>query len=466
MGRPATGRVDQRTTTAGETVYSIRVPCQGRRPRITLGSDTDGWSRERAEQTLADTIAALRIGVALDTLFPSEPVALAAAEHRGAGEPTIAELVAAYLANRDGQVATRTLDADRWALEGHIAPALGHLTPSQVDVDVVDAFRRAKLAERERIRARAAAGAPEMERREYVRDDGRRIAWEQRRRPLSDAQINRLVDQLATLLDVAIERPDVQLAYNPARGRRRKIKVAQPTARTYLEPDQVWALLDAAHALEVEARKTTGARALPRRAIIATLVMGGERISELCDTRRANLNLGARILRAGGKTAAGMNRSIDLIFDVLIDILSDHVASLDDPSGYLFPAHGGTRLAPDNVRRMLAETAARADELARDRGIAPPGHVTPHMCRRTNISLLAAAGYDPSWIMAQVGHTDPKLTLRIYTQVLKHKRSAEYRDRANDLLGAATAPVRTPSTTEDTWASSSSTADPARSTAR
>jgi hypothetical protein len=70
-------------------------------------------------------------------------------------------------------------------------------------------------------------------------------------------------------------------------------------------------------------------------------------------------------------------------------------------------------MSPDNVRRMLEETVAAA-----------------------NISLLAAAGADPAWIMQQVGHTDPKLTLRIYTQVMKRKRSEDYRARANELLGA------------------------------
>lgn len=41
-------------------------------------------------------------------------------------------------------------------------------------------------------------------------------------------------------------RSDVDVAANVARGPRRRVKVVQPKARSFLEVDQVWALLDAA----------------------------------------------------------------------------------------------------------------------------------------------------------------------------------------------------------------------------
>ena len=150
----------------------------------------------------------------------------------------------------------------------------------------VDRFRRHKLREREVIEARAAAGAPVLEDRRIIRA-GREIVWKQRKRPLSDAQINRLIDHLATLLDIAIERPDVRAHRQPRARAAAQVKVTRPAQRSYLEPEQVWALLDAAAALEREARRVIGTRAMPRRAILATLVMGGERISELCATAGA-----------------------------------------------------------------------------------------------------------------------------------------------------------------------------------
>ena len=45
------------------------------------------------------------------------------------------------------------------------------------------------------------------------------------------------------------------------------------------------------------------------------------------------------------------------------------------------------------------------------------GHVTPHSLRRTFISLLAARA-DLPYVMAQAGHSDPKVTLSIYAKVI------------------------------------------------
>ncbi len=42
------------------------------------------------------------------------------------------------------------------------------------------------------------------------------------------------------------------------------------------------------------------------------------------------------------------------------------------------------------------------------------GHVTPDSLRRTFISLLLAAGADIPHVMAQAGHSDPKMTLGVY----------------------------------------------------
>ncbi len=44
--------------------------------------------------------------------------------------------------------------------------------------------------------------------------------------------------------------------------------------------------------------------------------------------------------------------------------------------------------------------------------------VTPYSLRRTFISLLLAAGADVPYVMAQAGHTDPKMTLGLYAQVI------------------------------------------------
>jgi integrase len=45
-------------------------------------------------------------------------------------------------------------------------------------------------------------------------------------------------------------------------------------------------------------------------------------------------------------------------------------------------------------------------------------HVTPHTLRRTFASILAECDVNPRRAMYLMGHTDAKLTLSIYQQVL------------------------------------------------
>lgn len=61
--------------------------------------------------------------------------------------------------------------------------------------------------------------------------------------------------------------------------------------------------------------------------------------------------------------------------------------------------------------------------------------VTPHSLRRTFISLLLATGADVPYVMAQAGHSDPKMTLGIYAQVIASK--ADHGAALDNLIGAA-----------------------------
>ena len=58
---------------------------------------------------------------------------------------------------------------------------------------------------------------------------------------------------------------------------------------------------------------------------------------------------------------------------------------------------------------------ARADERLRADGLAPlPERLTLHGLRRTCASLLIALGRDPVYVMSQMGHTDPNITLGLH----------------------------------------------------
>ena len=48
--------------------------------------------------------------------------------------------------------------------------------------------------------------------------------------------------------------------------------------------------------------------------------------------------------------------------------------------------------------------------------------MTPHGLRYTYCSLLIAQGEDVATVAAQMRHSDPTTTLRVYTQVMRHMR--------------------------------------------
>jgi len=86
----------------------------------------------------------------------------------------------------------------------------------------------------------------------------------------------------------------------------------------------------------------------------------------------------------------------------------------------VFATKNGKRLNESNFRnRILADAVERANGRLEDDGFAPiAGRLTPHSLRRTFASLLYALGRDPANVMDQLGHTDPKLALRIYAQAM------------------------------------------------
>lgn len=72
-----------------------------------------------------------------------------------------------------------------------------------------------------------------------------------------------------------------------------------------------------------------------------------------------------------------------------------------------------------NVRNRFLDSAAKvanAELRAAKRGPMPD--LTPQSLRRTFISLLLVAGADVPYVMAQAGHTDPKMTLGLCAQII------------------------------------------------
>jgi integrase len=82
----------------------------------------------------------------------------------------------------------------------------------------------------------------------------------------------------------------------------------------------------------------------------------------------------------------------------------------------------GRRHNPSNLRRdVLAPAVKAANETLAKAGISPIGHVTFHSLRRTYASLRCACGDDVRYTADQLGHEDPRFTLRVYAQATKRR---------------------------------------------
>jgi integrase len=123
---------------------------------------------------------------------------------------------------------------------------------------------------------------------------------------------------------------------------------------------------------------------------------------------------------------------VDLLPVLASDLRALKAARKPKPNDPVFPSAVGTRLDRNRVlKRFLGGAVERADEqLAKDGLSALPDGLTLHALRRTFGSLLIAIGKDPAYVMAQMGHTSPTMTLGLYAQVMNVAEADRDRLRA------------------------------------
>ncbi len=406
--------------------YALRFRAYSQRQYVTLGLASEGWTLKRAETELQNILADVRRGTWIP---PDRNRRTTVSEDVSDGELTFLVFSATWLADHKREVAPRTHEYEKWALSYHLLPYFANWPLGDIDIEAVDDYRRYKVQQSEQRRTAIERGKP-------IRDEtGKRI------KPLSADSINKTIDVLQAILALAVEYGHIPA--NPAAGKRRRLK---PPARRPVHLDtaeQIQALLDAAGELDRDPYWRTS----DRRALITTLVLAGPRAHELCNLLWRDVDLAnGRIHIGRSKTQAGL-REIPLL-PLLRDELATHKANSyrsgpDDP---VFPTGTGGQRDKDNIRnRILAAAIARADQLLAQRGQIPlPKGLTPHKLRHTFASILIALGWDPASVMAALGHTDPKFTLRVYTHVMR--RDPDERKRLADLVNgearsAVTAPL-------------------------
>ena len=215
---------------------------------------------------------------------------------------------------------------------------------------------------------------------------------------------------------------------------------AERPRRSYLEPEQIAAVLRAAGALESERRgldwgtverirtSEASARALARELGVSDTLIGSAprrvvgheparatqrraapgRRPDAAARRAAHqrvVGLDAHHLDlAGGrlqvpleatKTEAG-DRVVPLLPMLLDALRAYRLARPAGPRAPAFTTRTGTRQRPDNIRaRIVAPVLARANALLAAEGRVPIAHMTPHTLRRTFASLLAVCDVPP-----------------------------------------------------------------------
>lgn len=385
MPRPATGQVivDERRRSA---TFGLRFRAYGKREYVTLGTAGEGWTRAKAETELQNVLADVRRGIWQPSVVEAVQVPRAM--------PTFHEFASEWFERQTlegGQRGEGLSEAGKaalgWVISNHLLPTFALRRLDQITVEDVDRYRLSKV----------------------------------RGGKLSATSINKTLATLAAILESAVEYELIDR--NPARGRRRRLPATAPRRSWLDRADHIAALLDAAGQRDQKAKVCRG----QRRALLATLVFAGLRIGEALSLRWRDVDLARGTISVrDAKTDAGV-RTVNIL-PILRDELGAYRARLDPTAAALvFGTATGHRQGATNVRRrVLAKAVEQANgRLAEDSSEPLPEGLTPHSLRRTFASLLFAIGETPPYVMAQMGHTTPNLTLSIYARQM-NRRDGEH----------------------------------------
>jgi len=383
-------------------VFGLRFPAYGKRRYVTLGTAEQSWTHARAEIELQNVLADVRRGI-------WQPIEPAPEPDLPREIPTFHEFASRWYERQElegGQrgsgLSAKGREDLRWRLSNHLLPFFAATRLDAITVEDVDRYRLDKV----------------------------------RQGVLGANSTNKTLNTLAAILELAVEYE--LIGRNPARGRRRRLPAAPPKRSWLDRADHITALLDGAATLDAQARTRSG----QRRALLATLTFAGLRIGETLALHWQDVDLArATITVRAAKTTAGI-RTVNIL-PVLRDELTEYrAASHHTPVDLVFGTTRDTPQQMSNVRRRILTPAAHlANHRLREAGAEPlPDGLTPHSLRRTFASLLFALGETPPYVMAQMGHTTPNLTLAIYARQMDRRDGEPQRLKAliNGLEWAAT----------------------------
>jgi integrase len=448
MARPNSGEVTEHPWKDGDTItFGARLYAYGRRHRLVFGTNAQGWNDVRAEIELEDILQQVERGTWMSPQKRTSVIQKSPARpdgHQLFG-PFATQIVEA---KKDRGLGEKWLEDLEWRLS-YLNAHFGSMELVEIDVVQVDRFRDDLVKRSRVIRDAAARGKPLIEK---VQQRGKK-PYRRRKRPLSNASINKILALLSQIMQRAAEYDFVKR--NPVTVGEHKDRFLQTVRapRTFLEVDELHALLSAAGQLDQDKQRDhrTG-----RRAALATLSLGGFRISELCNLHCAHVDLArARFKLPDAKTPKGI-REVEMTLWNRDELLRYRDQRMRDgfpmgPNDHFFGTKTGRRRDPNRFRTgMLNRSTQHANETRAAQGLASLPKITPHSLRRTWAMLAAQAGRDPHWISDQIGHTSAAFTLQVYQQTRHRRLTDKERQAIWELMRFADEPSECPFTRQIT----------------
>jgi integrase len=174
-----------------------------------------------------------------------------------------------------------------------------------------------------------------------------------------------------------------------------------------------------------------------RRPVIAMLMFAGLRQGELRGLYWHDIDFYRGTIRVrNAKTDAGV-RIVHMLPILRRELTAYRDQLQSAPTRRVFATSSGAAIGASNLRRRILARAvdhANVTLEASGRQRLPDG-LTPHSLRRTFASLLFALSEPPTYVMSQMGHTTPALTLAIYAREMS-RRDGE-RERLKTLVADA-----------------------------
>jgi len=366
----------------------IKNPATGTTERfsrtIQLEKKRGGWSDRAREKRLNDEIAKLRGEKEKELALKG-----------GGGDGTLSTLAEKWLKHvqQSGRVGPPTVAMYRRRLTNHVLPRLGHLPANRVGALELDSLYE-EMLEQGLAPSTVAAVHTTV------------IAM------LRQAKRWKMITELPEATPPSAQSPEVE----------------PPT------PEQVWALIDKAEeqnlphiALLIRLAALTGARRGELLAIHwsdvdidnSTLWIRGS----LIYTKESGIVLGPT------KTKRVRKVHLDPVMNAVIQnqvlALKDacaklEIAHVDDPWLFFGEIDGSKPLFPDSVSSAFRRVTKKL-------GIE---QFHFHSLRHFTATQLIAAGVDIRTVSGRLGHSDPSVTLRVYSHVLEDNDRA-----ASDIMG-------------------------------